>query len=724
MNFVNAKPLTIILLLTYSLVSAEPISQANTDHPIYVIGSQEDAFLTPGSAQFISKKQIKKFNYSDPVRLLQGVTGVYLQEEDGYGLRPNIGLRGATPHRSQKITLMEDGILIAPAPYSAPSAYFFPNIMKVSSVEVFKGASSVKFGPNSIGGAINFVTNQIPQKKQNEVGITYGDINKYEISTGDQKRKYGYLVEYNRMKADGFKKLPSNGNTGFEKNDLMLKGKYNFFPYKQKVLLKTSYSTENSHETYLGLTQEDFKKTSYNRYAASSNDLMKWQHQQYQLQYSISPRQDTKVNTAIYYHKFNRNWSKFSGFKNGVHVSNYLDPGSENFNSHFLEVLRGEADSKLSNGDDNLIIGNNHRKYYSAGISVKTNFLFNQSKGISHNFSLGLRYHQDQMKKLDTKDSFQMHAGQLVNLNQRKNSSQYINATHAKTLFLEDEIDFLNGLIISAGIRMEDVQNQRKYLTKIAPALKNKYQVIAPGIGMQYSFFKVFNLIAGVNRGVSTVSPGQANDITPEESINYEAGVKYKGLFRGEFIGFFNDYKNIKGFCSFSSGCDRQNLDQEFNGGKAKVYGFESQVSKEFKLFAMYLPMEFSYTKTIAKFTQQTLSINPEWGIGQIRKGGRLPYIPKDKLSLSLGTRYKKASHFLNYNWQSLVYDQTVEKNRKTINGYGIFDWIGKYKYSKNGEAFFKIDNLFAKKYIVSLKPFGARPGKSQSFNLGIRHLF
>ena len=195
---------------------------------IYIFGEQENLGDLPGSIYKIDQKKLETFKHSDIHRVLKEVPGVYLQEEDALGLRPNIGLRGVHPHRSRKVTLMEDGILIAPAPYSAPAAYYFPNMHKISTVEIYKGPSSIRYGPNSIGGAVNLITRPIP--KRGDIwqidlaqGVSSYNNQKLHFVLGEGKKKFSWLVDVTRLESDGVKTLPEDGPTGFKKNDVMLK---------------------------------------------------------------------------------------------------------------------------------------------------------------------------------------------------------------------------------------------------------------------------------------------------------------------------------------------------------------------------------------------------------------------------------------------------------------------------------------------------------------------
>ena len=150
---------------------ASPIDQNEFEYleEIVVIGDRLNVKEIAGSGSVIEQTEIDRFDHIDLGQLLGSVPGVYIREEDGFGLRPNIGIRGATSDRSQKITIMEDGVLITPAPYSAPAAYYVPNASRVHAIEVLKGPSAIQHGPHTVGGSINFVSRPIPDVQTFEI---------------------------------------------------------------------------------------------------------------------------------------------------------------------------------------------------------------------------------------------------------------------------------------------------------------------------------------------------------------------------------------------------------------------------------------------------------------------------------------------------------------------------------------------------------------------------
>lgn len=106
-RFIPVTLSVVISLHAAQLVAQETDSQAMDLDKVYITGGADDINRQPGSAMLIDDVALEEFEYTDIHRVLNSVPGVNLQEEDGYGLRPNIGLRGTPPERSKKVTVME-----------------------------------------------------------------------------------------------------------------------------------------------------------------------------------------------------------------------------------------------------------------------------------------------------------------------------------------------------------------------------------------------------------------------------------------------------------------------------------------------------------------------------------------------------------------------------------------------------------------------------------------
>jgi Fe(3+) dicitrate transport protein len=711
-----------ILLISTSVFAQENASKANLDD-IYVIGSEEEALEQPGSAHFLNEEELKVFSHTDVNRILDKVPGVYIQEEDGVGLRPNIGIRGAHPHRSKKVTLMEDGVLIAPAPYSAPAAYYFPLTGRLTSMEVFKGPSAVMYGPNSIGGAVNMVTRAIPGKRESEIGVDWGKVRHFSLWSGDRfnKKKGGYLAEVHHLSSDGIKTLSNGDDTGFEKIDTMLKGAYKLGRVNLEV--KTGFATETSHETYTGVSADDFKSAPFERYLGTQNDLMDWKHYQAELRAKVRVSSDVKVESVLYHHRLKRNWTKLNGIRNLSSATTLSDVlGSSATYVDQIRLLKGQRDSR--NDDDSLILGANDRLYRSQGaqVAVVKNWGF---KNLDYNLKLGARYHVDQVARNHSIRDFRMTGGDLVEIdgtyaqtNLKKDTSW------ATSVFAENEV-IANDFTFTAGLRIEDVKTRREDALSSVDLEENSDLIFIPGAGIFWQATDFVSFFGGVNKGVTLVGPGQNDAIEPERTTNYELGTRFGNYkFRGELVGFYSDYKNIKGACSASTGCQEDQLDVEFNGGSADIYGAEAMLGGEMKVGDFKFPLSVSYTKTIAEFNTDSVSDNPEWGIGQIRSGDRLPYIPEDLVVAKLGVKYKNAEFHSTVTRKSEIADQAVQEGKNTLPAYGLVDLAGIYHYSKDGRVRVKLDNVFDNVSAVSIRPQGLRPGKGRSVSVGVTQKF
>jgi Fe(3+) dicitrate transport protein len=689
---------------------------------------------TGGSAHVLRDVQLRRFSYDDPHQVLMGVPGVYVRPEDGFGLRPNIGIRGANSDRSKKVTLMEDGVLVGPAPYSAPAAYYFPMIDRMRTVRVVKGPSSIVYGPMTVGGAIDLVTREIPEGRKGTYDFAFGQYmyNKEHVTYGASDERAGFLIEGMRVANTGFKDIDrTGGDSGFSRTEWMAKGLYVIDPkatIQNEVMVKLGYASEKSNETYLGLTDADARATPNRRYLASRDDQMNWHRTAISVTHKARFSRDLEITTTVYRHDLDRIWRKVNGFR-GADVMDVLANPDTPRNALSLGALQGNIDT--TSDATTILIGPNDRKFVSQG--VQTQVSANAKTGpVRHRFTYGVRAHYDEIVRKHTQDGFVIRNGQLTPDGRvTELTADNTASTHALSLWAVDAMTY-GPVTLSPGVRIEAIH--ASYKERLIPAGTPTlaidgatYQAIIPGVSGYWGVTRNIGVLAGVHKGFSPVPPEQARTNKPEQSVNYEAGARWTHRHaRAEVIGFFNDYQNLTNLCTFSNGCTGANIDRQFDGGRARIFGAEVYAETELPLGGGFnLPSRIAYTYTYSEFLSTFASADPQFG--NVRRGDELPYIPPNQLSGSLGL--EKAP------WGVNVAGTFVDSMRERAgqgtprpgdltDAYFLLDASVKYKIIPQVELYVNGRNLLDDRYIASRRPYGARPGAPLWILGGVRGEF
>ncbi|HEU0154223.1 MAG TPA: TonB-dependent receptor [Arenimonas sp.] len=723
--------ISLALLPTAALASGAPAPELARLDSVNVFGNAEDTRKAAGSAHYVDQETLERFNYRDIHRVLRQVPGVYLVEEEGYGLRPNIGIRGSGTDRNSRITVMEDGVLIAPAPYAAPAAYYFPTMSRIDAVEIRKGSSAIQAGPRTTGGAINLISTPIPTEAGGELDLSYGsDATALGHAwAGAMGERFGGLVEAVRQSSDGFKRIDGGGDAGFELEDVVAKLRWVSAPdagVYQQLDLKLGRNTQDSNETYLGLAEADFRADPTRRYAASRLDNIRTEQNLFELRHLIELGEDTTLSTVAYRTEFSRNWFKLNDVLNPG-TGGYIGIGAVLADpttwADQYAWLTGE-----DSPDDALRLRNNNRNYYAQGLQTVLGTRFSAG-GASHELEVGVRVHRDQEDRYQDDDRFRMQGGQLVLTRDGAPGTQdnRVGDAEALSLFVHDTISF-GKWILTPGVRYERVDlASTRYSTAtglrdgVLSKVETDVDEVIPGFGATYLFSDALTLFGSVHRGFNP--PGPASGSLSEKSVNGEFGLRWNsGVLSTELVGFVNDYSNLVGTCTASSG-GSCNLGDQFDGGEARVSGLEASLSYDFNAGgAVAVPFSLAYTFTRAEFRNTFESDFEEWG--DVTDGDRLPYLPEHLVHAELGLagerwRVGVAANYLD-DMRTSAGTGAGERTDSAL----VWDLTGAYRLNDRLELYGRVENLSDETYIVARRPAGARPGLPRSAFIGLRATF
>ena len=395
---------------------------------------------------------------------------------------------------------MEDGILIAPAPYTASAAYYFPSIARMSSIEILKGSSQIAFGPQTAAGAINLISTTIPENSRATFNMVMGSFgsNKIHTTVGGSKETpkgtFGYLVEYLQLGSDGFKILDNGASTGFDKSDRLIKLRYSTPASAktfQSITLKVSDVEEVSNETYLGLSADDFILSPLRRYSASSEDVMTSRQTQVVVSHKIEPSKSLEFSTDFYRTTFDRNWYKLDRVIDStgtvVKLGSILD--SPDVYSAPFSYLSGSSTPDGAGLD----VKANNRSYFAQGIQHRGIFKFGSpSETTTHRIIYGIRLHRDGVDRFQWRDRYSMDDGQmeLVTPGVRGTAGNKEEFATALASYLRGTFHF-GDFTFTPGIRHERIHFESfdygsSDLERLGEAdyRSNDVSVLLPGLGL------------------------------------------------------------------------------------------------------------------------------------------------------------------------------------------------------------------------------------------------
>ena len=694
-----------------------------------VTGHAEEQFHTGGSAHSIGEETLEQLDYDDPNSILVSVPGVYVRQEDGYGLRPNIGIRGANAERSRRITLMEDGVLLAPAPYSAPAAYYFPLVTRMTGVDVFMGPAAIPYGPHTVGGAIDFRDRPIPATHEGGLDLALGStwFGRFHGHYGDSNEWGGFLVEAVHLRTDGFRTLDfGEANTGFDRSDIVARGELhgdlNADVY-HRLEIVAGLGLEHSNDSYLGLTLEDLRESPWRRYGIAGTDRMDWWRTRVMARYELLSDPFDLLVTA-YRHDFDRTYQRIDSFVDGTPLGAVLQDPTSGRNAVYFGVLTGAE--QASTPGQAVLRAVNHRVFVSQGVQARARFRA-QTDEVRHTIEVGLRLHYDEIARHHTG------VGVLID------GSSLVEDGRGERLLLQNRAQSIafsaygayqirwRALTVTPGIRLESVWSEMLDLTTGRFQITQQAELL-PGFGATYEIIPDLAAFAGVHRGYSPVAPGQPEGVRPEQSWNYEIGMRYGRIdtpTHGQLAYFLSDYENLTGECSGAGGCPEELVDRMFNGDRATVMGIEAEATHTFVIDDLHIPLRGNYTYTYTRFATAFISESPTFGT--VRIGDHLPYVPEHQFTLGAGFDWRFLRANLQATYVGVMRDQASQG--PILAGQGTdeqfyLDAMASVEVYPGIRLYVRGENLTNSAPIVSYRPFGARTGRTLLVQGGLEATF
>jgi len=603
----------------------------------------------PGSGRVVTKEDLERNHRFTINEALREVPGVNVRDEDGFGLRPNIGIRGLNPTRSTKVHIMEDGVPIMLMPYGDASSYYFPPLFRFDRIEVLKGSGQLLFGPQSIGGVMNMITRMPSAKPEGHLQVTGGNLSyaNTHFDYGGMWGKNGYLLDVTHFQGTS----PRFFQNRVKVDDVTFKNVQELSD-RTTILSKFNYYREDSTIGYQGITEKQWGENAH--HSPFHNDKMDFSRIGFHVAVNHMFTANLTSTTNFFGHYISRDWGRQMQDKDGVAggAACTLTGGTVGGDCVTGNNINATAADALPTNGRFV----NARKYWVYGVEPRFH-LDHKLMGVNSEADFGVRYMYEQSER---KQFINITSGTGQSCPQTQTGclgEDTLRTTNAYALFFQNRFHVTDKVTITPGFRVEHVNyDQQNKLANAGNGVFSKTSITKPlgGIGVTYSPAKQYTLFAGFHQGFAppqisdAIQSNVVVDLDPELSLNYELGLRGQPA---HWLGFETtlfrmDFQNQIISQSVAGGSGATNT----NGGRTAHTGIE---------FAAKMDL-LDLAKGQNKSEDITLDINYTW-LGQAEFRGtrnsslsssallpgeastvsvnnnRLPYAPKNMLTAGLG---------------------------------------------------------------------------------------
>jgi Fe(3+) dicitrate transport protein len=682
---------------------AQEVSAPRVD----VIGSREQLKDLPSTANIVTKEELDLSHVFSTTEALRKVPGVNVRDEEGFGLRPNIGIRGLNPTRSTKVLLLEDGIPLSYAPYGDNASYYHPPVDRFERIEVLKGFEQIRFGPLTAGGVINYITPLPSSEPGGFVSLAGG--NRHYFNGHARYSRGPLLFDYIRKQGEG-----SRDNTYVQLNDFNLK-LTSPLGEDQALTVRANAYTEDSQVTYSGLTQAEFDGFGA-QYNPFKNDFFEARRYGLSLTHEIQFDPDTFLITNVYWSNFQRDWWRQSSSTTDGQCGAAFT----------AQRTAGQAvDPDLCNS-----IQGRLREYYTYGVEPRLRL--NHGLGAARGeLELSVRAHYEtQDRRQENGTSPSARSGTVSENNERD--------VAAYSFLIAERVEF-GRFAVTPGARVERMLFDRTDKLTNRSGSTGVTELI-PGIGATFEPNDTLTFFGGVHKGYSpprvedVISNAgvAAADVPEETAVEAEIGVRGTPSpgFDFQFAAFRNHFSQQVVVGSVAgAGLPLATGETLYAGGElsgrldlSPAFGLEQDV---------YLRAALTYLPT-ASIESPFLAVADGTPVQGNREGNRVPYAPRFEATIGLGYNLpfglNAEVEMVHVSEQYSDFANSVAPSANgqagLIDAFTIWNLSLTYTLQQYGlRAFFAVKNVADEVYIAD-RTRGILPGTPRLFQAGVKYAF